>query len=312
MGSEERVSQKAKGKGQKGSLRGRPVAMTVVLALGWLVSIDARQESQFAVGRDLAKESAAAHKLAEERTPIPRMANGKPNLSGRWRLSGGGATYSWEEHLGGFGIASEGPTLIIDPADGKLPYQPWALEERERRRRPESAYEENVAKCILPGMPRMMVYNFFIAQSSDKVTIFHGTHPATRIIRFDNRPPLPDNIRLWMGDPRGRWDGDTLVVETTNLNGKGWANLGGDIISDAAHIVERFRMINANTMWWEATVTDPKVYTRPWTMRFPAPHVKLGTQPEENELDFEDSCHEGNVDLKHLKNLYDAAQGTRQ
>ena len=219
-----------------------------------LASPEARQESQFAVGRDLAKEAAAAHKLAEERTPIPRMADGKPNLSGSWRLSGGGATYSWEEHLGGFGIASEGPTLIIDPADGKLPYQPWALEERERRRRPESAYEENVAKCILPGMPRMMVYNFFIAQSRDKVTIFHGSHPATRIIRFDNRPPLPDNIRLWMGDPRGTWDGDTLVVETTNLNGKGWANLGGDIISDAARIVERFRMINASTMWWEATV----------------------------------------------------------
>jgi len=71
-------------------------------------------------------------------------------------------------------------------------------------------------------------------------------------------------------------------------------------------------MINASTMWWEATVTDPKVYTRPWTMRFPAPHVKLGTQPEENELDFEDSCHEGNVDLRHLKNLHDAASGSRQ
>jgi hypothetical protein len=145
------------------------LALIAALVACWLASPAARQESQFAVGRDLAKESAAAHKLAEERTPIPRMANGKPNLSGSWRLSGGGATYSWEEHLGGFGIASEGPTLIIDPADGKLPYQPWALEERERRRRPESAYEENVAKCILPGMPRMMVYNFFIAQSASTI-----------------------------------------------------------------------------------------------------------------------------------------------
>jgi len=286
----------------------RLAASAAALAILWLASPAARQESQFQAGRSLAVEAAAARTLAEARTPIPRLPNGRPNFSGSWRLSGGAATYSWEEHLGGFGIASEGPTLVVDPPDGVLPYQPWALAERERRRRPEAAYEENVAKCILPGMPRMMVYNFFIAQAADKVTIFHGTHPATRIVRFDNRRPLPDSIRLWMGDPRGRWDGDTLVVETTNLNGRGWGNLGGDVISDAARIVERFRMINAGTMWWEATMTDPKVFTRPWTMRFPAPHVKIGDGPEDVDLDFEDSCHEGNVDLEHLKNLYDQAR----
>jgi len=284
----------------------RPV--TVALLVLWFTPAAARQEAQFTAGRTLAAEAAAARTLAEARTPIPRTRDGRPDLSGSWRLSGGAATYSWEEHLGGFGIAGEGPTLIVDPPDGVLPYQPWALAERERRRRAESAYEENVAKCILPGMPRMMVYNFFIAQSRDKIAIFHSTHPATRIIRFDGRPPLPDSIRLWMGDSRGRWDGDTFVVETTNLNGKSWVNLGGDIMSDAAHVVERFRMINASTMWWEATVTDPKVFTRPWTMRFPAPHVKLGTSPEEVDFDFGDSCHEGNVDLKHLKNLHDAAR----
>ncbi|MBI2186696.1 MAG: hypothetical protein HYU37_06165 [Acidobacteria bacterium] len=288
----------------------RSVRLITVAAFSalWLAPAAARQESQFAAGRSLAEEAAAARTRAEARTPIPRMRDGRPDVSGNWRLSGGAATYSWEEHLGGFGVASAGPTLVVDPPDGILPYQPWAVAERERRRRPESAYEENVAKCILPGMPRMMVFNFFIAQSPDKVVIFHGTHLATRVVRFDGRQPLPGSIRLWMGDPRGRWEGDTLVVETTNLNGRGWGTLGGDVISDAAHIVERFRMINASTMWWEATVTDPKVYTRPWTMRFPAPHVKLGTSPEDIDLDFEDSCHEGNVDLAHLKNLYDAAR----
>jgi hypothetical protein len=287
------------------------VATVAALSVVWLASPAARQvEGQFAAGRDLKAEAAAARKLAEERTPIPRMADGKPNLTGNWRPSGIGATYIWEEHLGGFGTASEGPSIIADPPDGILPYQPWALVERERRRRPENAYEENVSKCTLPGMPRMMVYEFFIAQSPDKVAIFHATHRATRIIRFDRRPPLPGAIRLWMGDPRGRWEGDTLVVETTNLNGEAWGNLGGDVISDAAHIVERFRMVNASTLWWEATIEDPKVYTRPWTMRFPAPHVKRGTGPEDGEFDYEDSCHEGNVDLRHLKNLYDAAHGT--
>jgi hypothetical protein len=285
------------------------VAATTLLASLWMASPAARQESQFAAGRDPSIEAAAARKLSEERTSMPRMTDGKPDFSGLWRPSGIGATYEWEEHLGGFGTASAGPSIIVDPADGILPYQPWALAERARRRRPESAYEENVAKCTLPGMPRMMVYNFSISQSPDKVTIFHSTHPATRVIRFDGRPPLPASIRLWMGDPRGRWEGDTLVVETTNLNGEGWGNLSGDVISDAARIVERFRMINARTMWWEARIDDPKVYTRPWTMRFPAPHVKIGAGLDDNEFDFEDSCHEGNVDLKHLKNMYDAARG---
>lgn len=281
------------------------VAALVVL---WMASPAAQLE--FGT-RDVYKQAAEALKRAQEPTPVRRMSDGRPDLSGYWRASGIGATYMWEEHAGGVGTASEGPSVIADPPDGRLPYQPWALAERERRRRPESSYEENVAKCTLPGMPRMMVYNFFIAQSLDKVVIFHSSHLATRIIRFDGRPPLPDTIRLWMGDPRGRWEGDTLVVETTNLNGDAWGNLGGDVISDAAHIVERFRMVNADTMWWEATIDDPKVYTRPWTMRFPAPHVKAGTEADDIDLDYEDSCHEGNVDLKHLKNLYDAAHGNK-
>ena len=278
--------------------------LSAALVISWLASPGA----QFGV-RDLDADAAAARKLAEAKTPVPRTPDGKPDFSGNWRPSGQGATYAWEEHLGGIGTASEGPSIVVDPADGILPYQPWALAERERRRKPESAYEENVAKCILPGMPRMMLYPFFIAQSRDKVVVFHETHLATRSIRFDGRPPLPASIRLWMGDARGRWDGDTLVVETTNLNGEAWGNLGGDLVSDAAHIVERFRMINASTLWWEATITDSKVYTRPWTMRFPAPHVKRGTEPDENDFDYEDSCHEGNVDLKHFKNLHDAARG---
>ena len=281
---------------------------TAALSVVCLAAPAAQDDGQFTPGRDLAKEAAAARKVAEERTPVPRMRDGKPNLSGLWRASGIGATYIWEEHLGGFGTASEGPTIIADPPNGILPYQPWALEERERRRRPENAYEENVLKCTLPGMPRMMVYDFSIVQSADKVVVFHSTHLATRVIRFDGRPPLPNAIRLWMGDPRGHWEGDTLVVETTNLNGLAWGNLGGDLISDAAKIVERFRMVNDKAMWWEATIDDPKVYTRPWTMRFPAPHIKRGAGPDETEFDYEDSCHEGDVEVKHLKSLYDAAR----
>ena len=282
------------------------VAAAATLWVMWL----AVPSAQFGA-RNVDAQAAEARTEADKKTPVPRTKDGKPDFTGAWRASGIGATYEWEEHPGGFGTASEGPSIITDPADGLLPYQPWARAERERRRRPESSYEENVAKCTLPGMPRMMVYNYGITQFPDKVVFFHFTHMATRVVRFDSRPPLPDSIRLWMGDSRGRWEGDTLVVETTNLNGQGWANLGGDIISDAARIVERFNMGNATTMWFEARIDDPKVFTRPWTMKFPAPHVKQGSSSlpiDEGEFDFEDSCHEGNVDLKHLKNMYDAAR----
>ena len=265
--------------------------------------------AQVAGGRDLEREAAAARKQAEEKTPIPRMKDGKPDFTGMWRPSGIGATFAWEAHPAGFGTASEGPSIIGDPADGILPYQPWALKERERRRRPESAYEENSVKCTITGMPRLLVYEFSIQQFPDKVVIFHATsNIATRTVRFDNRPPLPSSIRLWMGDARGRWEGDTMVIETTNLNGQAWLNLGGDVMSDAMHITERYRMLNATTMSMEAVIDDPKVYTRPWTMKFPGPHRKIGTRVvNDDEFDFEDSCLEGNTDLRHFKNLYDAA-----
>jgi hypothetical protein len=261
-------------------------------------------------GRDLATEAAAARAEAEKKTPIPRMKDGKPDFTGMWRPSGIGATFAWEAHPAGFGTASEGPTIIGDPADGILPYQPWALKERERRRRPETAYEENSAKCTITGMPRLLVYTFSFQQYPDKLVVFHATtNIATRTVRFDNRPPLPATIRLWMGDARGRWEGDTLVIETTNLNGQAWLNLGGDVMSDAMHITERYRMLNATTMSFEAVIDDPKVYTRPWTMKFPGPHVRVGTSVvNDQEYDFEDSCLEGNVDLVHFKNMYDAAR----
>ena len=284
-------------------------ALALAVALVALFAV-APLPAQVQGGRDLANEAAAARKEAEKNTPIPRTKDGKPDFTGMWRPSGTGATFAYEAHPAGFGTASEGPSIIVDPADGILPYQPWALKERERRQRPESAYEENSAKCTLTGMPRLLVYNFSIQQFPDKVVVFHATsNIATRTVRFDNRPPLPAAIRLWMGDPRGRWDGDTLVIETTNLNGEGWMNLGGDVMSDAMHITERYRMLNATTMTFEATIEDPKVFTRPWTMKFPGPHVRVGNAVvNDQEFDFEDSCLEGNVDLVHFKNMYDAAR----
>jgi hypothetical protein len=121
-----------------------------------------------------------------------------------------------------------------------------------------------------------------------------------RQIPLDGRAHIPDNVRLWMGDSVGRWEGDTLVVETTNLNGKAWMNEVGDVLSHAARVVERFTALDADNVTYRATVTDPVAYTAPWTIEIP-----LRRQPATEEM-LEIACHEDNGDLQHLKEVRDA------
>jgi len=116
-------------------------------------------------------------------------------------------------------------------------------------------------------------------------------------VPLDGRRHLADTIRLWHGDSLGHWEGDTLVVDTTNLNGKTWLNEVGDIVSHAETVVERFRPASADTIQYEATVNDPIVFTRPWTIAMPL-------KRQEGEL-LEVACLEDNQDLQHLKDVRD-------
>jgi hypothetical protein len=120
---------------------------------------------------------------------------------------------------------------------------------------------------------------------------------AWRLVSIDRREHLPDTLRLWQGDSIGRWEGDALVVETKNLNGKTWLNEVGDVISHAATLVERFTPVNADRIEYQVTLTDPNVYTRPWTIAMP-----LNRQPGEM---LEVACLEDNQDLQHLKDVRD-------
>jgi hypothetical protein len=118
-----------------------------------------------------------------------------------------------------------------------------------------------------------------------------------RQIPLDGRAHLPESTRLWNGDSVGHWEGDTLVVETKNLNGKTWLNEVGDVLTHDAHIVERFTPVNANTITYRATVTDKLAYSKPWTIEMPL-------NRQDDEL-LEVACHEDNVDLQHLKDVRD-------
>jgi len=230
--------------------------------------------------------------------PIRRTPDGVPDLSGFYTADAGGANYGLERRAQDF-LTPATRGVIIDPPDGKLPYQEWAREERIDRERPHRGYDDPTAHCFVAGgVPRSMYVPspFQILQPPGYVIILFE-RMAWRQIPLDGRAHLPDAIRLWNGDSVGRWEGDTLVVETRNMNGKTWLNEVGDVVSHAQTVVERFIPIDAENVTYRATVTDPLVYTRPWTIEIPL-------RRQEDEL-IEAACHEDNQDLQHLKDVRD-------
>jgi hypothetical protein len=232
--------------------------------------------------------------------PVPglrRTADGKPDLQGFYESKARGANQGVERKLG---RGPDAPNLIVDPPDGKLPMQPWAAQEKISRNLPERGYDDATAHCFPPGVPRAMWIpeGYEIVQTPEYIVFLHE-RVAWRIIPLGNRPHLPDNMRLWQGDSVGHWEGDTLVIDTTNLNGKTWLDEGGEIVSYAEHVVERITPAAPDVFNYEATVTDPVVYTRPWTISFPINREKFELR--------EAACHEEDHDLPHLKALKDAA-----
>ena len=179
--------------------------------------------------------------------------------------------------------------------------QPWAIEERVSRNLPERGYDDPTAHCFPPGVPRSMYVptSFHILQTPEYLVALHE-RTAWRIISLNRSQHLPDTIRLWQGDSIGRWEGDTLVVETTNLNGKTWLNESGEIVSYAERVVERFTSASRDKVDYEATVTDPVVYTRPWT-------IALSFDQDSKFELTEGACHEEDHSLPHLKAIKDAA-----
>ena len=234
---------------------------------------------------------------ARPSAPIRRMADGKPDISGYYSAQAGGANYGLEKHDRDF-LTPATQGVVVDPPNRLLPYQPWARAERIERELPHRGYDDPTAHCFVAGLPRSMYTPspYQILQPPGYVVLLFE-RMSWRQIPLDGRRHLPDNVRLWMGDSVGRWEGDTLVVDTTNLNGKAWLNEVGDVLSHAAHIVERFTPVDADNVIYRATVTDPIAYTRPWTIEIPL-------RRQDDEI-LEIACHEDNGDLEHLKSVRD-------
>ena len=201
--------------------------------------------------------------------------------------------------------------MIIDPPDGRVPLQDWAATRRDEimEQQEELEFLDPRVKCLPAAIPRAHLpvgYNTYqILQVPGAVLILYEWNHHSRYIPLDGRPHLPSAIKLGMGDPRGRWEGDTLVVESTNFTDNTWPvghgappegapgnslNSGHGVFhSGALRVVERFTPVDENTINYEATIEDPNVFTQPWTLKYEG----LVRAPEDHIL-YEYACHEGN------------------
>jgi hypothetical protein len=172
-------------------------------------------------------------------------------------------------------VATRQTSLVVDPPDGRVPLTPEAERVRDENGRRETESYEFMSvwdRCITRGVPGGLFpagYNnaYQIVQTPGYVVIAHEMIHDARIIPLDRGPHPPKNIKLWNGDSRGRWEGQTLVVETTNFNGKSWiatnaasGRIKGVMETEALHLVERFTRVDAETIKYEVTITDPAMY----------------------------------------------------
>ena len=195
-----------------------------------------------------------------------------------------------------------GTVMVVDPPDGKIPYQPWAAAKRQYMQEHLYDREEFIStrtRCFPAGATRDMNmgsnYNGWqIVQAPGVVVFLTEWNHTYRIIRLDGRPHVGPNIELWMGDSRGHWEGNTLVVDATNHTDKTWVvgMIAGDgpsnnsFHSPALHLQERFTLVDANYIDYEAVIEDPNVFTRPWTIAMP-----LYRRQEANSELFEYQCN---------------------
>jgi hypothetical protein len=225
----------------------------------------------------------------------PRLRDGQPDVQGHWSNTianhnnltdpQGGVPGDPSGRVAKGPRESRAPSRVSDPPDGQVPFQPWArakqqefLEFFHNPIKPE--YIEPLARCAPAGVPKSFTWHGFeIRQYPGYVLLLFNS--GTRIIHLDGKPHLPEDIKLWNADSRGRWEGNTLVVDVTNNNAKARFARTGEFASENVHIVERYIFDNNGHRFnYVATITDPTVYTRPWTVTIPMRRYTEADEPD--------------------------------
>jgi len=219
----------------------------------------------------------------------------------------GGYNQSWFDS-GTKVVSTHQTALVVDPPDGRVPVKPEAEAKRDYDAAHITDSYEYMSvwdRCITRGVPGGMFpagYNnaYQIVQTPGYVLFLYEMIHEPRIIPLNGQPHLPSNIKEWNGDARGHWEGNTLVVDTTNYNNQGWiatsaatGRIKGIPQSEALHVVERFTRTDANTILYEATIDDPNEYTRPWKVEIPL------TRDDDYKI-YEYACHEGNHAVENI------------
>ncbi len=264
----------------------RTLRAFVALSVGATSLVHAQQIApRVSAGQGIQREKVVPV-IAEGNWTGPRTSDGQPDIAGHWSNPIANQN-NWTDPQGGTpgdparpngpGGKREdrAPSRVSDPADGQVPFQPWA---RAKQReflayfhnpiRPE--YVEPFARCAPGGVPKSFTWHGYeIRQYPGHVVFLFSS--GTRIILLDGRPHLPPSIKLWNADSRGHWEGNTLVVDVTNNNAKARFARTGEFASENVHITERYVFSQDGKRYnYVATIEDPTVYTRPWTATIPA------------------------------------------
>ncbi len=261
----------------------------------------------FSMGAVLSFGVTGTASQSQDQAPRPAQTpDGRPNFNGVWQANNE-AHWDLEAHEARPGmVMQEGvypyeyarvpaaPVVALGAAagvpaslgvvqgDGRIPYRPEALQVKQENgqnwidRDPE-------LKCYLPGTPRAMYmpYPFQIVQGTDKIHMTFGFSNAARVIHLDDVDLPPDYT--YMGHSVGRWEGDTLVVDVTEFNGKNWFDRAGNFHSEALRLTERFSPLSPDAIWYEVTMTDPETFTEPWTIAMP---IYRRLEPGATALDY--------------------------
>lgn len=239
---------------------------------------------------------------------IPRTADGRPDLNGIWQalsaanwdLEPHAARQGATEELGAIAATPPGPGVV---EGGEIPYLPAALAQRDQNFANRRT-EDPEAKCFNPGIPRAnyMAQPFQVFQTDSEIFVAYQYRLSSRTIFMDEVVDIP--VDSWMGWSNGRWEGDTLVVEVTNQNGQTWLDRAGNYGSADMTVTERFTPIGPNHMQYEATIEDPSVFARPWSIAMP-----LYRRLESNAEILEFKCVEFAEELMYGHLSKDAAAG---
>ena len=206
----------------------------------------------------------------------PKTADGHPDIQGIWQVVN---TAAWDLQDHGASLNVPAGRGVVEGND--IPYQPWALAKKQENYAKRATLDPE-SKCLLSGVPRItyMPYPFQIVQQPDKVNFIYEYNHTLRHVYTNGNPHPKGPIDWWMGDSRGRWEGNTLVVDVVHFTDQTWLDRAGNFHSDQLHLVERYTMTGPDHINYEVTVEDPKVFTRPWKMsmllyRRKEPNVRL-------------------------------------